>query len=494
MKTRNFWSYTFKYLGAFLLGAFLLSLFSLFQKRLLGLPFSLAPKAFIIPILFGGISGLSLSIYYIRLRASRERMRDFINNVADIIQIIDQDGNFLFVNNAWKKTFGYSSQEIKNLNVFDLVHPDHLLDCQKVFQDIFEGEECNEKIDPVFISKEGNSVYLKGNISNRIEKGNVISTRGIFRDVTEEEKAEEFKRLTANILENTNEGVMIVDKQMRPVFVNKAFSKISGYSKREAESGSVHSVFPILDKDQRARKEVIESLATKGNWGGELSSRKNNGVGYALQISISAILNKREEITHYVGIFTDVSKRKEEKEQLYHVAMHDSLTNLPNREMFFELVTIASREAKEKNTSFAVLFIDLDNFKEVNDQYGHLAGDKFLELFAQRLRNNIRKTDTPARIGGDEFTVLLSNIWSEEDAKKIAEEIKASISNPFNLQKATVSVTASIGITLYTQDDEVSQLIKSADHAMYKAKKDGKNCIRFNLTRDTRPISEDVLP
>ena len=215
---------------------------------------------------------------------------------------------------------------------------------------------------------------------------------------------------------------------------------------------------------------------------------------YTLQISINAIPNKRKEITHYAGIFTDVSKRKEEEEQLYHVAMHDSLTNLPNRELFYELATIASQEAKEKSTSFAVLFIDLDNFKEVNDQYGHHAGDKLLELFAQRLRNNIRKTDTPARIGGDEFTILLTNIWSAEDAKRIAEKIKISISQPFKLQKTTVSVTASIGITLYAQNDEINLLIKSADHAMYKAKEDGKNCIRFNLTKDTRPISEDVLP
>jgi diguanylate cyclase (GGDEF)-like protein len=191
---------------------------------------------------------------------------------------------------------------------------------------------------------------------------------------------------------------------------------------------------------------------------------------------------------------TTKEPEKEKEKTLYQLAMHDNLTKLPNKEMFYEHVELTIKEAKEKRQTFALLFLDLDNFKEINDQYGHLAGDKFLRALSQRLRNTTRENDVIARFGGDEFVALLRDIKTPENAKKIAKNIASSVSTPFNIEGKPAHASASIGISLYPHNGSINSLLKAADEAMYNAKEAGKNRIRISLRTETQPIPADELP
>lgn len=475
VKKKTFWSYSLKYLGAFLAGAFLLSAFSMLQKKMLGLVFSLAPRAFLIPILFGGFSGLALSVVYIRLRASRERMRDFLNNIDDIVQIVDKDGNFVFVNQSWHKTLGYSRAEAKELKVFDIVEPTHLEKCKFFFCEIFSSGEEAKDYETVFLSKSGEKIYLEGRINCRFEKGEAVSTRTIFRDISEKRKAREFQKVVSSIFEKTQEGVAITDAERSVTFINHAFTTITGYTEKQALGMHIHELIRDSGNDLSLTNMMRNALRENEYWHGELWTKRKNNERYPLEITINAITNTESEITNYACVFSDISKRKDDEMRLNHLATHDMLTNLLNRETFYRRAKASILEAEKKDTNFAILFLDLDGFKYVNDQYGHYAGDTLLQLIAQRLNHGTRKDDILARFGGDEFAVLLNSINSLDDAKKRAEGILCKLEAPYNFGDISVQITASIGISLHTKDVQINEMLMEADKAMYAAKRLGKN-------------------
>jgi diguanylate cyclase (GGDEF)-like protein len=237
---------------------------------------------------------------------------------------------------------------------------------------------------------------------------------------------------------------------------------------------------------------MISSLQESDTWQGELWTHKKNGEPYLLRMSVSAIHNEKGETINYAGIITDITRDKERERDLYDRAMHDNLTKLPNREMFYEFASTAQKEAEEKNKIFALLFLDLDNFKEINDQYGHLVGDRLLRALSQRLRNTIRESDIASRFGGDEFVILLKDIKTVENTKKVTQHIVDSISKPFTINDEKIYISASIGISFYSYKATIDRLLKNADEAMYKAKKDGKNRIQISLQAETRPIPKDA--
>jgi len=483
----------YKIIGSFMSGAMFLSFFSLFQKNMLGLPYSLRASGFVVPVLFGGISGLAIYLGNARLHASRERMRDFINNVDLIVQIVDPKGRFLFVNKAWQKTLGYSKKEALRLNLFDLVHPDHLEGCKTLFDALFKKEKKSADTETLLLSKSGEPIYLKGSTNLQIQGGKGISTRSIFRNMAKEKDAEYLRKLTKNIFENTTEGVIATDKKGKVQFFNIAFTEITGY-KEDVIGKNINEVFPSLTSNRELATQMPIELAQKGSWQGELWSRNKAGEAYFLRININAIYDSYGKLSHHAGIIADITKEKEKEKTLYQLAMHDNLTKLPNKEMFYEHVELTIKEAKEKRQTFALLFLDLDNFKEINDQYGHLAGDKFLRALSQRLRNTTRENDVIARFGGDEFVALLRDIKTPENAKKIAKNIASSVSTPFNIEGKPAHASASIGISLYPHNGSINSLLKAADEAMYNAKEAGKNRIRISLRTETQPIPADELP
>ncbi|MFL6659046.1 MAG: EAL domain-containing protein [Massilia sp.] len=301
----------------------------------------------------------------------------------------------------------------------------------------------------------------------------------VYADVTERRQAEEKLRLSATVLEHIADGVMVIGLDKHIVAVNPAFTQITGYTEAEAlgqQANMMHS--------QRHEPQFYEAmwaeLSASGFWRGEIWNRRKNGEQYLESLTVSAVRDDQGAMTHYVGVFSDITKAKESQEKLDHMAHHDPLTALPNRLLFHDRVDHALQRAARDHQQLAILFIDLDRFKNVNDTLGHHVGDELLKQVAKALTGKLRDGDTLARLGGDEFIVLLENVDGEFGAGHVAEKLMAMFEQPFNVSDYELFVTGSVGISLYPADaTDLNMLIRNADVAMYQAKARGRNGYQF---------------
>jgi diguanylate cyclase (GGDEF)-like protein/PAS domain S-box-containing protein len=295
----------------------------------------------------------------------------------------------------------------------------------------------------------------------------------------------DFHRLSQNM----PESVLVTNAKGNIEFVNPAFTKVTGYLPEEV-IGQNPRILKSGRQDPHFYQTMWEAIAKDNHWQGEIWNRRKNGEVYPEWLSISAVRNEKNEIINYVGLFTDITLQKISENTLQHLAHHDSLTGLPNRILFFDRLNQAIAQADRTKDLIALLYIDLDHFKPINDSLGHAAGDLLLTRVAQRIQKCIRKGDTLARLGGDEFAVVLMDITDFPNAEKITLKILNSLSKPFRLRSKLDSyVTASIGISVYPFDGQrAEQLLVSSDRAMYQAKMRGKNqCCFVNDIRN--PLS-----
>jgi len=301
----------------------------------------------------------------------------------------------------------------------------------------------------------------------------------VFADVTERRQAEEKLRLSATVLEHIADGVMVIGLDGRIVAVNPAFTQITGHIEMEA-LGQPFS-FARSDRQPAAfYDELWHELIDGGFWRGEIWNQRKNGELYLEWLTVSAVRDDHAAITHYVGVFSDITKVKESQEKLDHMAHHDPLTALPNRLLFHDRLHHALQRAGRDGEQLAVMFIDLDRFKNVNDTLGHHVGDALLKQVAAALLGRLREGDTLARLGGDEFIVLLENIDGQFGAALVAEKLMAMFEQPFIVSDYELFVTGSVGISLFPNDaDDLNMLIRNADVAMYQAKARGRNGYQF---------------
>lgn len=299
----------------------------------------------------------------------------------------------------------------------------------------------------------------------------------IIHDITDRRKAEEKLNLAAKIIESSNEAIVTTDIQGNVVSVNQAFCKITGYKKEEAIGRNLR----LLQWGREdTYKEMWVALKETGAWQGEVWDRKKSGEIYPKLLSLSAIKNGDDEITHHVGIFSDITKIKKAEKHLQHLAHFDPLTKLPNRLLFRDRLQRAIVDADRNPRMVALMLLDLDRFKNINDTLGHAAGDKLLVAVAERLQQCVRKSDTVARLGGDEFTVVLPEVPNNISAANVGRKIVDALSQPFDIDGREVFITTSIGITLYPNDGTVAdRLLQNADMALYHAKELGKNNFQF---------------
>ncbi len=298
-------------------------------------------------------------------------------------------------------------------------------------------------------------------------------------DVTHRRHVEEKLRLNAQVLENTAEGIMIMDTEFRILEINKAFCSITGYGRDEVLGESVMSLHSG-PQENGFYEGIWDTVRNRGSWRGEIWDRKKNGEVYPKWLSVSAVADERGEINRFVALFSDITPMKKTEEQLYYLAHYDPLTGLANRRQFQDLLVRSLKSARRKNETLAVMFIDLDSFKEVNDNLGHRAGDQVLQEIARRIQRSVRETDTVARMGGDEFTVILSHLADSENVSPIARKIIQRIQEPVALDEHEVRVTSSIGISVMTDESgDPDSLIQNADLAMYRAKAGGRNSFQF---------------
>jgi diguanylate cyclase (GGDEF)-like protein/PAS domain S-box-containing protein len=310
---------------------------------------------------------------------------------------------------------------------------------------------------------------------NRPNEGSIW----VYADITARKEAEEKLRLSATVLEHIADGVMVVDADGKIVAVNPAFSQITGYSEQEA-LGKDRTLTRSGRHDDAFYQSLWTELVTTGFWRGEIWNLRKSGELYLEWLTVSAVRDNRGQTTHYVGVFSDITQVKESQEKLDHLAHHDPLTALPNRLLFNDRLQHALLRASRDHEQLALLFIDLDRFKNVNDTLGHHIGDELLKQVAKALQEKLREGDTLARLGGDEFIVLLEDVDGQRGAGLVAEKLVAMFEEPFMVAGHELFVTCSVGISLFPTDaTDLNMLIRNADVAMYQAKARGRNGYSF---------------
>lgn len=296
---------------------------------------------------------------------------------------------------------------------------------------------------------------------------------------------EELNLLAGKVFEILDEGIMVTDRHQTIVYVNATFTRLTGYSIDEVVGKSPR----LLSSGRHSAafyKAMWDEIHEKGSWQGEIWNKKKNGEIYAEELSITRVEDGEGRVTHYVGIFKDITIRKELEAKIRHQVRHDALTGLPNRILLQERLQEAVAEAERDRGQFAVLYADIDRFKQVNDNLGHHVGDKLLKLAADRIKECLSDRDTIARIGGDELVILLPSVAGRDECAAIADRILALFEKPFYIEGHELFVTCSIGISLYPEHAaNGEELVKRADRALYEAKRAGRNNYRF-FTRDAK--------
>lgn len=297
--------------------------------------------------------------------------------------------------------------------------------------------------------------------------------------VIENTAAEVRLQLAASVFTHAREGIMITNAEGSIVEVNDSFSRITGYS-RESALGHNPSILKSGRQAPEHYAKMNLALREKGHWYGEVWNRRKNGEVYAEMITVSAVKDSAGVAQHYVALFTDITPMKEHEQELEHIAHYDVLTNLPNRLLVADRLQQALTQSQRRAHSVAVVYLDLDSFKEINDQHGHEMGDELLIALAQRMRKVLRDGDTLARIGGDEFVAVLVDLECPDDCKPVLARLLQAASEPVTRGEQVLHVSASIGVTIYPQDGvDADLLLRHADQAMYLAKQAGKN--RYHL-------------
>ncbi|OHD95812.1 MAG: hypothetical protein A2019_07585 [Sulfurimonas sp. GWF2_37_8] len=399
-----------------------------------------------------------------------------LNIITDAIYLINEKYKIIYVNQAACDMLGYSKSELLSKMIFDidpLVTPDEInITKQTTLTNKVVQFETKHK-------RQDGSIFDVEIITYPYMDGEFCLS--VVKDSTERKKNEEKLKLLASVFTSAKEGIVITNTKGIIVDVNEAYTLITGYSKDEIVGQNAG--FLKSDKhDKSFYKNMWNELIQNKYWIGEIWNRRKNGEIFVERLTISAISDSNSNISSYVGLLTDITTGKDYESTLERMAFYDSLTGLPNRLLFAERINQAMMFSKRLKTIIAVCYLDLDAFKPVNDCFGHSAGDKLLIEIARRMQNHVRESDTVARIGGDEFAILLLNINSIEECEKIISKMLVSINETYILpNNKGVNVTASIGVALYPQDNVASDiLLRHADQAMYLAKESGKNKYIFH--------------
>ncbi|MBF0621156.1 MAG: EAL domain-containing protein [Magnetococcales bacterium] len=441
-------------------------------------------------------------------------------SAVDSIIIIDSCGIIQGMNPAAEKLFGYSMEEIIGQNISKLMPSPHRENHDGYLARYLQGGDTQivgviREIEG--LKKDGSPVPLELSVSE-FKIDDTIYFAGILHDITNRKKTElellhaheglekrvqertqalqqttiqlqkeiqerteavnELK-LAAKVFENASEAILITDANTTIIEVNNAYLQITGYEREEIIGAN-----PRILKSGQHEKAFYQKLWSHvekfDEWTGEIWDRRKNGQAFPSRLTINAVRDNDDNLTNYVGIFSDISEIKAGEQRLEKLAYYDPLTHLPNRLLFKERLVHEINKADRSKIRLAVMFIDLDRFKNVNDTLGHAAGDKLLIIVGKRILSCLRRSDTVARLGGDEFTVILNGIDREEDIAHIAESIINALQRPAILSGQEVFIGASIGIGLFPTDGEdFDTLTKNADIAMYQSKKAGRGVFRF---------------
>lgn len=370
-------------------------------------------------------------------------------------------------------------QRIMSLEKFmEVINPNDRETVQKSAEAGLRGEDFS--LDYSIVQKDGSlrSIHTQAKAVFDAD-GKVTGATGTMLDITKRKEMENNLRLSATVFENTTEGVIITDADENIISTNKAVFDITGYENYEIIQKPI-SIIKSERHDDEFYRDIQKTVSKTGSWQGEIWNKRKNGEIYPQWLNISVVKNANKEISNYVWVFSDISAIKESQQKLDHLAHHDPLTGLPNRLLLDVRMTQSLSRARRNKSKIAVMFLDLDHFKNVNDTLGHPVGDLLLQEVSRRLSDCVREEDTVCRQGGDEFIVILEELHDSHFASDVAQKIIISLAQKYNLQGHDVFVTCSIGISLYPDDSEdMTTLFKNADSALYKAKEQGRNTYQY---------------
>ena len=411
------------------------------------------------------------------LRAQQELLHAIVDSAGAVIYVFDVEGRLLLCNSQFELSVGHRREDIIGKRRVDflpvLVASEHDANDRTVIATRARTSFEEHNVEP-----DGVHYYLTVKCPV-IEHGQMRAVVGISTDITERRKSDEQLRLAGTILATTAEGVVITDEEAKIVGINRAFTEITGFTESEA-LGKNPSILRSERQDADFYQRMWASLVRGDVWQGEIWNRRKSGEIFPEWLTITAIRDSQGAVRNYVGVFSDISSLKRSQEQLEHLAHFDPLTDLPNRILFRDRLALAIERAHRHQRPLAILIMDLDGFKTVNDSLGHPVGDRLLQEVAERLKTCVRAEDTVARLGGDEFGLALSELLDPGDAVEVIRKILASIQAPFSLDGISAMVTASIGISAFPADgSNAIELIRNADAAMYGAKEAGRNTYRF---------------
>ena len=375
-----------------------------------------------------------------------------------------------------KKIFGYSLEDLAGKTTSILYESDAEYEYQGRIRFNLSAEEKAEPYEVSYRRKDGRT-FLGETIGTVIHApdGSIAGYIGVIRDVTARKKAEESQKLAASVFTHAREGITITNAAGTIIDVNETFCKITGYA-REEVLGKNPRILKSGRQGSEFYKAMWTSLLNNRYWRGEIWNQRKNGELFAEHLTISAVCDDRDHVQHYVALFTDITHIKEHQHQLEHMAYYDVLTGLPNRTLLSDRLRHAMRLNDRRERSVAVAYLDLDDFKIINDTHGHAAGDEFLVKLTERMKSALRDGDTLARLGGDEFVAVLVDIEKLEDCEPVLSRLLTAATEIVFVDDKALNVSASIGVTLYPQDGvDADQLLRHADQAMYTAKQLGKN-------------------
>ncbi|MDR2838177.1 MAG: EAL domain-containing protein [Azonexus sp.] len=416
-------------------------------------------------------------------QASEANLRALLDNLPHVAWLKDREGRYILINKAFADFFHVADvKDIVGKTDFDLI-PQALAEKYRADDDEVMTTHRRMHVEE-YVAEAGLDTWLETYKTPIIDaRGKLLGTAGFARDITERKAREEELRISAVAFE-TYDAILITDRNNRIVRVNRAFTEITGYPSEEV-LGKDPGFMCSGRHDPAFYKEMWQQLLDTGSWAGEIWDKRKSGEIYPKWLTISVVKNEQNDITHYVAIFSDITARKAAEKEIHSLAFYDTLTSLPNRRLFMERFHVALTMSARRNTFGAVLFIDLDRFKTLNDTLGHDYGDLLLVTVAARVKSCLREMDTVARLGGDEFVVLIEDVSENlhETSRRvglIASKIREALALPYTLGARTHHCPSSIGISLYRgADAPADDVLRKADMAMYRVKADGGNAVRF---------------
>ncbi|EDZ63534.1 diguanylate cyclase/phosphodiesterase (GGDEF & EAL domains) with PAS/PAC sensor(s) [Sulfurimonas gotlandica GD1] len=403
--------------------------------------------------------------------------------------------NDLFWSDEVYRIFGLKPQEFgATYEAFlEHIHPDDVELVNSSYSDSITNR-CGYHVTHRIVRKNGEVGFVEERCEHEFDNdGNVLRSIGTVHDITKQKIAQNELMLASEVFSKMSDGVVITDANQSIIKINESFTKITGYTNEEL-IGMTPKAFSSGWHDEAFYKKMWDDIKQNGQWSGEIIDRKKSSERYIAEMNIIALHNDDGILTNYISITNDISKKKEQEKLIHNLAYFDSLTDLPNRVLFEERVVSRIPFSKRHDKKMALLFIDMDNFKNVNDTLGHFMGDMFLIEVSNIIKNSIREQDTLARLGGDEFTVLLEDINSIMDIVPIAEKIIAAFNNPVLIESKELYTGISMGISLYPDDGKsYNELFKAADTAMYQVKASGKNNFQFFKQSMNEKITERLF-